>query len=386
MIKNLIFDFGKVLVDYDFEAFFKKYIPDINRCKAFTPVLYNEDIQRLLDREAKPFDEIMEEIIGLNPCFEQEIRMFNEHYTDIVTEEVNGMRELLTRLKEEGYKLYGLTNWCSKVYQTIEKYEIFKLLDGYIISSEEKVIKPEAEIYQRLFSKFNLNPSECIFTDDKEENIIGGEHLGMKGIVFKNAVQYEKELRRMISEVNDDMSWEVLESEYLYKRPWLTAKREHVKLPTGAEIKDFYVLEYPDFCNVIAITQEGKFLLERQYRHAQHYTGYEIPAGCVEVGEDPMEAAKRELYEETGFGGGEWSHFMTISPNAGACTNYSHTYLAVGVEQLSNQHLEESEDIKIILMESEEVFRMLKNDEFHQAMMAAPLWKYFSMNKPENDK
>lgn len=386
MIKNLIFDFGKVLVDYDFEAFFKKYIPDINRCNAFTPVLYNEDIQRLLDREAKPFAEIMEEIIGLNPGFEQEIRMFNEHYTDIVTEEVNGMRELLTRLKEEGYKLYGLTNWCSKVYQTIEKYEIFKLLDGYIISSEEKVIKPEAEIYQRLFSKFNLNPEECIFTDDKEENIIGGERLGMRGIVFKNAVQYEKELRRMISDANDDMSWEVLESEYLYKRPWLTAKREHVKLPTGAEIKDFYVLEYPDFCNVIAITKDGKFLLERQYRHAQHFTGYEIPAGCVEVGEDPMEAAKRELYEETGFGGGEWSHFMTISPNAGACTNYSHTYLAVGVEQLSNQHLEESEDIKIILMESEEVFRMLKNDEFHQAMMAAPLWKYFSMNKPENDK
>lgn len=387
MIKNLIFDFGKVLVDYDFEAFFKRYIPDTNRCKAFTPMLYNEEIQRLLDREAKPFNEIMEEIIGQYPEFEHEIRMFNEYYTDIVTEEMDGMRELLTQLKAEGYKLYGLTNWCSKVYETIRQYEIFKLLDGYVISSEEKVVKPEPEIYQRLFSKFNLRPEECIFTDDKKENIVGGEQLGMRGIVFKNAKQYEEELRRMISENKDDMSWEVLASEYLYKRPWLTAKREHVKLPTGAEIKDFYVLEYPDFCNVIAITKDGKFLLERQYRHAQHFTGYEIPAGCVEAGEDPMEAAKRELYEETGFGGGEWSHFMTISPNAGACTNYSHTYLAIGVEQLSSQHLEESEDIKIVLMESEEVFRMLKNDEFHQAMMAAPLWKYFALNKQlKNDK
>ena len=126
------------------------------------------------------------------------------------------------------------------------------------------------------------------------------------------------------------MAWEVIESEYLFREPWLTARREHVKLPTGAEIQDFYVLEYPEFCNVIAITKEGKFLMERQYRHAQHLTAIEIPAGCVEKGEDPMEAARRELYEETGYGGGEWSKLMTISPNAGACTNYSHTYLATG--------------------------------------------------------
>jgi 8-oxo-dGTP pyrophosphatase MutT (NUDIX family) len=176
----------------------------------------------------------------------------------------------------------------------------------------------------------------------------------------------------------DPMAWEVLDSEYLYRKPWLTARRDHVKLPTGAEIQDFYVLEYPEFCNVIALTKEGKFLMERQYRHAQRLTAYEIPAGCVEPGEDPMEAAKRELYEETGYAGGEWSHFMTVSPNPGACTNHSYTYLAIGVERVSTQHLEESEDIRIVLMEREEVIRLLQQDEFHQAMMAAPLWKYFA--------
>jgi len=176
----------------------------------------------------------------------------------------------------------------------------------------------------------------------------------------------------------DPMEWEVLGTEYLFREPWLTARRDRVKLPTGVVMDNFYVLEYPEFCNVIAITKDGKFVMERQYRHAQRLTAYEIPAGCVEEGEDAMKAAQRELYEETGYTGGEWRPFMTISPNAGACTNRSHTFLAVGVEQTDRQHLEQTEDIKIVLFTEQEVLEMLRNDEFHQAMMAAPLWKYFA--------
>lgn len=198
MIKNLIFDFGKVLVDYDFEAFFRRHIPDAQRCRAFTPVLYNEEVQQLLDREAKPLDEILEDIIAENREFEPEIRLFSERYPDIVIGEVEGMRDLLTRLKGEGFKLYGLTNWCSKVHQTMAQFGIFRLLDGYVISSEEKVIKPEAEIYLRLFSRFHLLPEECLFADDRAENIEGGRRVGMDGIVFKDAKQYERELREKL--------------------------------------------------------------------------------------------------------------------------------------------------------------------------------------------
>ncbi|MCQ2300903.1 MAG: HAD family phosphatase [Bacteroidales bacterium] len=195
---NLIFDFGKVLVDFDFEAFFRKYIPDTERCYAFLPVLYNDNIAQRLDRELQSFDEIIAEVIAKNPDFEPEIRLFCEHYPEIVTHEIEGMYNLLSRLKAEGHKLYGLTNWCSKVHITMTQFPIFQLLDGQIISSEEHVIKPEPEIYHRLFTKFNLKPEECIFTDDRAENVDAGRRLGMKGIVFKDAKQYERELRGLL--------------------------------------------------------------------------------------------------------------------------------------------------------------------------------------------
>lgn len=199
MIKNLIFDFGKVLVDYDFETFFKQHVPNEERCQAFIPILYNEKIQQLLDREERPFDVLMEDVIHKYKEFESEIRTFIELYPEIVTGEMPGMKELLTRLKAEGYKLYGLTNWCSKVYITMAQFDIFKLLDGYVISSEEHVIKPEPAIYQCLFNRFHLKPEECIFTDDRAENIEGGKALGMEGIVFRNAEQFERELMELIA-------------------------------------------------------------------------------------------------------------------------------------------------------------------------------------------
>lgn len=73
-------------------------------------------------------------------------------------------------------------------------------------------------------------------------------------------------------EQNDDKKWQILASEYLFRRPWLTVRRDHVRLPNGAEIPEYYVLEYPDWINVIAITRDGRFLLERQYRHGLQWT------------------------------------------------------------------------------------------------------------------
>ena len=178
-----------------------------------------------------------------------------------------------------------------------------------------------------------------------------------------------------------DMKWETLESEYLIKRPWLTARKDKVKLPTGAINNEYYVLEYPDWVNVIAITKEGKFVFIRQYRYALGCTSYEICAGVMEKDEQPLDAIKRELQEETGYAGGEWKKWMTISANASANTNLTHCFLATGVEKISGQHLDATEDIEVYLFSKEEVLQMLRNDEIKQSLMAAPLWKYFAENR-----
>ena len=170
--------------------------------------------------------------------------------------------------------------------------------------------------------------------------------------------------------------WKVLESEYLVRRPWLTARRDRLELPDGRIIPEYYVLEYPDWVNVIAITKDGQFVMERQYRHAARKISLELPCGVMEEGETPLEAAQRELLEETGFGGGQWKKLMELSPNPSAMSNTTHCYLAIGVEKIAEQHLDETEELSVLFMTKEEVKRMLNENQICQALMVAPLYKY----------
>ena len=170
--------------------------------------------------------------------------------------------------------------------------------------------------------------------------------------------------------------WKVLESEYLVRRPWLTARRDRLELPDGRIIPEYYVLEYPDWVNVIAITKDGQFVMERQYRHAARKISLELPCGVMEEVETPLEAAQRELLEETGFGGGQWKKLMELSPNPSAMSNMTHCFLAIGVEKIAEQHLDETEELSVLFMTKEEVKRMLNENQICQALMVAPLYKY----------
>ena len=180
---------------------------------------------------------------------------------------------------------------------------------------------------------------------------------------------------------NTETKWKVLDREYIIKRPWLTARRDKVELPDGRVIEEYYVLEYPDWVNVIAITKEGQFVMERQYRHGLGVHSTELPCGVMEKGEEPLEAARRELLEETGYAGGEWTKLMAIGPNPGSQNNLTHCFLAVGVEKIAEQSLDDTEELTVHLMSEAEVKSLLENNQICQALMVAPLWKYFSDKK-----
>ena len=108
--------------------------------------------------------------------------------------------------------------------------------------------------------------------------------------------------------MNDsDKPWEVISSEYLHRAPWLTVRKDHLVLPNGNHIPSYYILEYPDWVNTIAVTSDGQFVFIRQYRHGLQQTSYELCAGvCEKEDASPLASAQRELLEETGYGNGSW--------------------------------------------------------------------------------
>lgn len=198
MIKNLIFDFGKVLVDYDFFHTIRKYFDSEEDLQEFAQLFTSPEFLDRCDLEEEPFADIILDSRKKFPKFDFQLQKFYEEYPQFVLGEVPGMRALLLQLRSEGYRLYGLTNWCSMVHKVMELWDILTILDGRIISSEEKLIKPDVAIFQRLCEKYDLKPEECVFTDDKAINVEGAIKAGMQGIVFENAVQYERDLRKLL--------------------------------------------------------------------------------------------------------------------------------------------------------------------------------------------
>ena len=89
----------------------------------------------------------------------------------------------------------------------------------------------------------------------------------------------------MKKDITKEKNWSIVKSEYLFNRPWLTVRKDCVRLPDGRENPEFYVLEYPDWVNVIAITEDGKYIMEKQYRHGLGITEYELCAGVIEQGD-----------------------------------------------------------------------------------------------------
>jgi len=176
---------------------------------------------------------------------------------------------------------------------------------------------------------------------------------------------------------DDPLPWQVVSSEYVAKSEWFTVRKEHLRLPTGAEIREYWVSEYRPWVSTVAVTDAGEMVLLRQYRHGLGAAHYEIPAGTTDAGETDLEAAaRRELAEETGYGGGRWSLLTTLSANPALQNNLSYTFLAEGVARAPAPRPEAAEDLRVHLVPVGELPAIIDAGGFVQALHVAPILKY----------
>jgi ADP-ribose pyrophosphatase len=140
--------------------------------------------------------------------------------------------------------------------------------------------------------------------------------------------------------------WRVLESTELINRlPWLRVSAEHVRLPNGHEIPDFYRVELPEWAQVFAVTDDGRVAMIEHYKHGPGVVSLELPAGYLEPGEDPEAAARRELREETGLTSDSWRYLGRYFIDGNRGCGASHIFLVQGARQVGAPQLEESEMI-----------------------------------------
>lgn len=176
---------------------------------------------------------------------------------------------------------------------------------------------------------------------------------------------------------DDPLPWECLDQTYLFRRPpWLVLRHQRFRLPTGREIPDYWISEFPPWVNVVAVTASDELVLVRQYRPGLEAVHFELPAGVLEGDEELETAARRELREETGFGGGRWSVLTRLSANPALQDNLTTTYLAEGVDRVGEPAPEQTEDLRVHLVEVGEAARLIDQGEMIQALHTAPLLRY----------
>jgi 8-oxo-dGTP pyrophosphatase MutT (NUDIX family) len=167
------------------------------------------------------------------------------------------------------------------------------------------------------------------------------------------------------------LDWKRLSSEYLYKDGWFSARKDRCEMPSGKIVDPYYVLEYPNWVNAVALTGAGEVILIRQYRHALGRTILEIPGGCMEkTDKDPAEAMARELLEETGYAFDTMEPMGDISPNPSTNANLTYMFVATGGKKVADQNLDPHEQIDILTYSPRDVMKLLEENKIVQSLHA----------------
>ncbi len=201
MIKNIVFDVGKVLVTYEPDACMIELGFDQKTRDAINAAVFRNPIWDESDRGVLSPEELLDCFIANAPEYAKEIRLARDsadRMHDLLPYAVDWVKSL----KERGYHLYILSNYSKFAQEACAyKMEFLPYMDGVVFSYQCKMIKPEPDIYQYLLDTYHLNPEECVFLDDRQVNIEAARQAGMHGILFQNYEQGSAELEKYLKSV-----------------------------------------------------------------------------------------------------------------------------------------------------------------------------------------
>lgn len=185
MIKNVIMDMGNVLLSYDPHVILNKVCDTEEEKQLILTHLFQSDIWLMGDRGEIKNEErydLAKEYLPkeLHPKLKECVA-----HWDVCMLPINGAKEFCKKCREQGYRLYVLSNACDHFYDYFPKYYDLDSFDGVLVSSDVRLIKPDTRIYELLCGTYDLKPEECVFIDDRPENVEAAEHVGMQGIVFE---------------------------------------------------------------------------------------------------------------------------------------------------------------------------------------------------------
>ena len=184
MIKNIVFDMGNVIIKFNPKEIVNNYTKNNEDKKILLDIVFYGQEWLDLDRGTLELPDAIKQIreklpINLKDTGEKILKTWTEYIS-----EDDKMKNLMKDLKKKGYNTYILSNAPYNMFKYLSASEIPSLVDGMVISCEEKTSKPEEEIYNRLFTRFNLKPEESFFIDDREPNIKASKKLGMDGHIY----------------------------------------------------------------------------------------------------------------------------------------------------------------------------------------------------------
>lgn len=170
--------------------------------------------------------------------------------------------------------------------------------------------------------------------------------------------------------------WKVLKSTEIFKSSFFRFRRDECELPDKRVMPNYYVMEFPDWVNVVPVTDDGRIVLVEQYRHALGKNVLEIPGGSTHPGqgEDPKKAALRELAEETGYVPEDMRLIGVHAPNPALQTNRMHTYIAFGCKKVAEPDPDPFEDLRTVLLPVNEVIGKVFSGEINHSIVIASLF------------